>query len=439
VADTDQPGDPWAAELAREVVAIVRAAGLEPSYDPGRFAVGYFTRPPAPRSRVVGFQLPPPRPAPDGRIELGDLYQRLAGLEPAERSRRLRREVLALIGVPDTAGDRSGALPRPGMAGTGGARAEAIPLLRGDWAGTLPQLRPGLRPVSFALRESARPALASRPALPHLREYVVLDAPLARAFVTTETLDSWGVSTGQALQAARANLAEIAPWPPDGLPAVGGGVIRLIEDGSSYVTSLPVLDGWLAGCAGALGARPVLFMPDEEAVILMRDDPGQVALALERMEVTYRNSGQAISPQAYTVDDDGTVTDYPAPPGHPLHRQVHRAGVLLAAHQYQAQNPLLQAEAGDEVYVAPPMVLALKDGRTVSVTVWGPDLHYLLPEADYVGFTSSGGTTFNVPWQHVADETGLTPEEGLLPARYRVRDWPDGATIARLRARASPL
>jgi hypothetical protein len=296
-----------------------------------------------------------------------------------------------------------------------------------------------LRPVSFALRESARPVLASRPALPHLREYVVLDGPLARAFVTTETVDGWGVSTGQALQVARANLAEIAPWPPDGLPAVSGGVIRLIEDGSSYITSLPVLDGWLAGCAGALGACPVLFMPDEEAVILMRDDPDQVALALKRMEVTYRNSGRAISPQAYTVSDDGTVTEYPAPAGHPVHRQVHRAGVLLAARQYQAQNPLLQAEVGDDVYVAPPMVLALKDGRTVSVTVWGPDLHYLLPEADYVGFTNGGGTTFNVPWQDVADETGLTPEEGLLPARYRVRDWPDSATMDRLRARAAPL
>jgi hypothetical protein len=296
-----------------------------------------------------------------------------------------------------------------------------------------------LRPVSFALRESARPTVASRPALPHLREYVVLDSPLARAFVTTETVDGWGVSTGQALQAARANLAEIAPWPPDGLPAAAGGVICLSEDGSSYVTSLPLLDGWLAGCAGALGARPVLFMPDEEAVILMPDDPGQVALALERMEVTYRNSVRPISPQAYTVSDDGTVAEYPAPAGHPLHRQVHRAAVLLAAHQYQAQNPLLQAEVGDDVYIAPPMVLALKDGRTVSVTVWGPGLHYLLPEADYVGFTSGTGATFNVPWQHVADETGLTPEECLLPARYRVRDWPDSATMDRLRARATPL
>jgi hypothetical protein len=46
----------------------------------------------------------------------------------------------------------------------------------------------------------------------------------------------------------------------------------------------------------------VLFMPDEEAVILMRDDPGQVALALERMEVTYRNSVRPISPQAYCQD-----------------------------------------------------------------------------------------------------------------------------------------
>jgi hypothetical protein len=252
VTGTDQPGDPWAAELAREVVGIVLAAGLEPSCDPGPFAVWYFTRPPAPAARVAGFQVPPPRPALDGRIELGDLYQRLAGLEPAERSRRLRREVLALIGVPDSGGDPAGGAPAAGDGGhrwrPGRGRGRAAAARRQGRA--LPQLRPGLRPVSFALRESARGRLASRPALAHLQEYVVLDSPLARAFVTTETVDGWGVSTGQALHAARANLAQIAPWPPDGLSAAAGGVICLIEDGSCYVTSLPLLDGWLAGCAG---------------------------------------------------------------------------------------------------------------------------------------------------------------------------------------------
>ena len=29
----------------------------------------------------------------------------------------------------------------------------------------------------------------------------------------------------------------------------------------------------------------------------------------------------------------------------------------------------------------------------VSVTVWGPGLHYLLPEADYVGFTNARATS----------------------------------------------
>lgn len=34
------------------------------------------------------------------------------------------------------------------------------------------------------------------------------------------------------------------------------------------VTAVSSFDGRLAGCAGAVGARLVLFLPDEEAVIL---------------------------------------------------------------------------------------------------------------------------------------------------------------------------
>lgn len=41
---------------------------------------------------------------------------------------------------------------------------------------------------------------------------------------------------------------------------------------------------------------------------------------------------------------------------------------------------------------------------------------------------------FTVPWDTVVHETGIVPEAGWYPDRYRVHDWPDPSVIARLRA-----
>jgi hypothetical protein len=385
--------------FAREVVAELRRRRVpEVTYLPDTFVVRY-------------------RKAPDdgdaGEVFLHNVFLECAGANRTERRARIGRLVAGVVDGP----------PPPQ-----------------EWAQARGALRPVLRSAQFGL-VSVGPAraLLSRPALPHLREYVVIDQPAAMAYVTTDELRRWDVDAAEVFATARANLAALDARPVAG-PAERPAVLRFVDTGDAYVTSRLLVDGWLAGLRERVGGDPVAFAPERSTLIVAADGSDVLATVFALVEEEYREAVRSLSPQAYTVGPDGRVVPYAAPAGHPAADAARRAGLILAAHEYAAQREWLDQrheEDGTDVFVAGHDLVERPDGTLFSVTTWSDGVEALLPEVEWVAFTSGDAEPFFVPWPAVVGETDLCPEPDHDPPRHRVRGWPQAATMERLRARAA--
>jgi hypothetical protein len=380
--------------FAREVLRAVRSApGIEAWYDREHFRISYRRGDSADAT---------------GWVYLSNVYRECQGANRAERDLRIIRLVEHVVASPD---------------------------LPDGWAEVGPRLRPVLRPVTFAQgRPADTPGPLSRPALPHLKEFVVIDRPTSMAYVTNANLTKWSVTAEQVFDRARANLTGMAALPAAPRPD-GPLLMRFVENGDAYFVSRLLVYGWLASLATRVGGRPVAFVPDQNTLIVTDDRPDGLAPLFDLIEKEYNEAVRSVSPMAYSVDEHGEVVPYTAPPGHPLAAAVHRAEVLLAASEYGAQQHWLE-QTHQDVHIAAFVVAQRPDQSVFSCATWTDGVAALLPKAEYVSFTSATEAMFFVPWAAVEREAGLQPVPGLDPVRFRVSAWPPDPVIGRLRSEA---
>jgi hypothetical protein len=382
--------------FARQVLRAIKEGGAaEAWYEPDQFAILY---------RREGTEAKP------AVAYLGNLYRECAGGDRAYRDQQIARYVRAVV---------------------------LHPKLPETWDTVAPLLRPVMRPVGFGNNPHG-PGMVpvSRPVLPYVREYVVIDQPDSMAYLTAMRLDSLGVGAEVVFDTARENLLRQHGMPGTQPGETGPALIRLVEDGTAYWSSCLLLDGWLAAFADRVGGRPVAFMADNSGVLITSDQADALRAVYKLVEEEYREASRPLSPQGYTVDGAGRLVPYAVPDGHPVAPAVHRASCILAATAYLQQRGELGARYGDRMFVAELLLAERPDGSMFSVATWSHDVDTLLPRADFVGF-SSDSERFFVPWDVVADEAApLLAEEGVAPDRYRVRSWPPPATMDSLRAAA---
>jgi hypothetical protein len=308
------------------------------------------------------------------------------------------------------------------------------------WESVRPKLRPVLRPVMFGragVTGMAPPI--SRPAMPYLRELVVVDQPESMVYVTPPRLDDWGVTADEVVEAARANLEPMArdsleaPWP------TGNALIRMVDSGDGYFTSLPLVPGWLAGVSERMGAPAVAFLPDTNTVVLCAVAGAGLSTVYGMIEKEYGGAVRSLSPVGYVADDRGHAVPYAPPPDHPDHFAARRAEVVLAATEYDAQTRWLTKEyeqAGIEVSVAPLLAVARPGSPATTVAAWTDGVTSLLPEAQFISFARDEVPGPRIPWRAVATLLDLRPEPLLAPLRYRVEGWPPPDVMDRLFAHA---
>jgi uncharacterized protein YtpQ (UPF0354 family) len=318
-------------------------------------------------------------------------------------------------------------------------RIMAEPHVDEAWDTVRPKLRPVLRPVTFGQAgvTGVVPPI-SRPALPHLRELVVIDQPESMAYVAPARLDAWGVTVDEVFDAARANLDEIAgeslrhDWPG------GDALIRMIDTGDGYFTSLLLAPGWLAEVSERMGRPVIAFVPDTNTVLLCDVPPAGLGALYEMVEKEYSEAIRGLSPVGYVVGDRGQVVPY-SPVDHDDRVAARRAEVILAATEYGAQTQWLAKQyeqAGIEVYVGRLLAVAKPGEAAVTVATWTDGITSLLPQAEFIAFAGNGIHGPRVPWRTVAELVDLEPEPLLAPVRYRVGGWPPPAVMEALRARA---
>jgi hypothetical protein len=286
------PRDRFAARalrLARRAPGVVDAR-----YDEEQFAVSVWT---------AGNVKP-------SRLYLSNVYGECAGAPRAEQHRRLERLVRIIAGS------------RP----------------QEPWESVRPRLRPVLRPVTFGQVgvASMRPPI-SRSALPFLREFVVVDEPEAMTYVVPARLETWGVTADEVFAAARENLTPIAACALAIHEPLTRGLMRMIDSGDGYFTSVLLEPGWLAEASRRRGRRLIAFVPDTATVLLSDLTPDRLAAAYALAEGEYRDAVRGLSSVGYVADERGNVVPYSPPVDDSDHPAARRAEVLLATIEYDGR------------------------------------------------------------------------------------------------------
>ncbi|WP_072805830.1 hypothetical protein [Rhodococcoides yunnanense] len=292
----------------------------------------------------------------------------------------------------------------------------------GSWDAALPRLRPILKPSTYTIGAPPSGLLVSRRIFPLVDELVAVDSPGRRTVVSWETIAAWGVDPATVFSAARSNLATITVHAD---PSKGRAVQRLVDSGSSYFTSWLLDPGWLASHRGRFGCAPVAFVPDVDTVFVVpSDDPGVLAHHFELVERQYTHTARGLSPQAYTVDDDGTVVTFDTL--HPENPGTERARCVHIAREYDAQSGWLRNQYdldGVRSTVGTVSVKTTPFGPR-TVTIWDQGIDSVLPRTDLVAFCGHASEPFYVQFEDVARITGIAPVFGLDPARFHASSWP---------------
>jgi hypothetical protein len=308
---------------------------------------------------------------------------------------------------------------------------------------TWTEARPLLRPV---LRGGTPGLSLSRPVLPFLAEFVVIDGPDAMTYVGPDQPAGWGVSANDVFAAARANLSGATLQGAATEPLV----VRFVDDGDAYWTSHLLLEHWLGRLAQQVGGTPVAFAPERGTLLVTADGSDHLRGLFAQAEEIYAKTSRPISPMAYASDANGLPVPYAAPPGHPLHHRVGRAERVLAVEEYARQaarlaealategasGPGAEPAAGPSAEPGADRAPAPRTGgRPASETVagllligsdeqgwrtraiWERDEPALLPEADEVQFGDEV-----VAWAELAAR--LTAVPGMEPARWAAASWP---------------
>lgn len=309
--------------------------------------------------------------------------------------------------------------------------AETMPT---TWAEAGPLLRPVLRTAPYGgLIRSDHGVPWVRPLFDFVHELVVLDLPSAPVVVMQHDSKAWGVTADQLFSAARGNVAKKWPVPSRGQRASA----QLDEHDFPDVAVLS--PGWLASFAEPGGPRPLAFLPGDGKLVLGHDEPESARWCYEFADGSYRRAQRPLTPQGFTVDDDGQVIPFEQAGPHPSRRSAITARTVAACAQYGVQSDWLEQLyrlAGVDIYVARASGLKTPEGP-VSCTIWGDYRTYELPHVDYVFFLEGAtGERFLVPFSVVVDLAGIRPTPGFFPPRYRVFGWPEPEVVAALRRHA---
>lgn len=291
------------------------------------------------------------------------------------------------------------------------------------WAEAGPLLRAILRPVSYTnavTTDGNRPWI--RRLWPFVHELAVIDTGDAVFVVGQRDTAAWGVSGEQMFATARGNIAAL--YPPQPQPERVG---QLIGDGRSYCDSAVLVPGWLDAFDVGEGARPLVFFPGDDALLVCTDDPQVAPAFFAAAERRYHAAVVAVSPQAYTIVG-GTIVALDNAGAGPMRPLAVRARSVLAATEYQRQATRLRI-GGVQVVDTPR--------GACTMAVWDEGQRWALPRADYVLLRPADGSApLALPFAVLIDIVGAVTDLDVLPLRWRMPGWPEPELLEILRAHA---
>ena len=316
------------------------------------------------------------------------------------------------------------------------------------WEEVLPQLVPVLRPETYGVvgdSGSLRSVPAGRTVAPFLKAMLVVDSETEMASVGAASLEAWGVSLEQALEAAT-SLLSTYQHPVECYDTAPSPIWHLTsEDG--FESSRLLIPGFLERFRDKVEGNPIAIVPERSQLYIAGDANPETILRLCGIaEREFEASPRAISPALYTQLPDGTLAPYARAGQDHVALAVRRGHVLMAATEYGFQKTLLDETfeaSGTDIFVASlNHVTRERDGLQFTSCVWTENVDSLLPESELLTLywdTESVTPKFiNVPWAVALGVLGacLEVDATLTPPRWRTTSSPSPAQMAELVARS---
>jgi len=252
--------------------------------------------------------------------------------------------------------------------------------------------------------------------------------------VNQKTLAEWGVSLDEALAVAKENLWDRTD--PNRLAGQGG--VYWGEWGDSYDSSRILLTEFIYRLD--VDGDPVAFVPNRDSLMVTgKNSVAGLRIILKAGAESHFTQGHPVSPDLFVLEDGAWKTFIPEDP--------ELRGIWRTARQrrdgldYAQQKQILdEMPQREDVFIANYLVFKGEDGNTFSACVWPKDCDTSLPRAEVIGFAldEGGNDRLLVAWDAAVSVVGdlLVEESGLIPVRYRAREFPSDEQIAKLRQMA---
>jgi hypothetical protein len=252
--------------------------------------------------------------------------------------------------------------------------------------------------------------------------------------VNRKQLEEWGVGLDEAFAAAKDNLWE--KTDPSRLAGQGG--VYWGQWGDSYDSSRMLLTELMYRLS--VDGDPVAFVPNRDVLLVTgKDNVAGLNAILKTGAESHFNQGHPVSPDLYVLVD-GVWKVY-VPEDAALREMSLSLRRKRDAVDYSQQKKILdESHEQQEIdtFVASFNIYEGNDGSVYSLCVWSNGVDSTLPRAERIGFVVSveDNDMFVVPWDAAMPVAGslLEEEAGLVPVRYRARQFPSEAQIAQLRA-----
>ena len=257
---------------------------------------------------------------------------------------------------------------------------------------------------------------------------IVYDLPESMRSIPQASLDAWGVTFYEALEAAMENLLSLDAKFVG--PQSGKGVYLSATcdnyDASRLLMKDAIRHFQVAG-------DHIAMIPNRENLIVVGLEDVQGLAGMAKLAAKAMKEPRPISGIALRLDGD-EWTPWLPPLFHPCYKDFRELQLQSLGQDYASQKDMLDklhAKNGEEVFVANFSAIKRPDGKLFSYATWTETTNSLLPKTDVLVLGRIGQEPRMVAWEKVVEIVGDMMEAvDIYPPRFRVREFPTEQQLA---------
>ena len=232
---------------------------------------------------------------------------------------------------------------------------------------------------------------------------IVYDLPESMRSIPQGSLDAWGVTFYEALEAAMENLLSLEAKIIG--PQSGEGAY-VSATGDNYDASRLLIKDVIREFQ--IKGDPIAMIPNRENLIVVGSEDVEDLARMVEFVIEAMKEPRPISGIALRLDGDDWVPWLPDV-SHPSYKAFQELRLQTFGQDYASQKDMLDKlhqENGEKVFVASFSIVKSPEGKMFSYATWTETTNSLLPKTDVLVLGRIGGEPQMVEWEKVVDVGG---------------------------------